>query len=276
MSDLREAFEALEQIDEAMTFFAGKPGHNRRQQIDAIKAALSANGGEVMVFGNGDYTIEVGRYDGQHAVFIAPANPAGTAGELAPPTTGDDKHRLTPGERVMTFPTEAQAFAVAEAIAGRRINRIDGSHPAPPSVAVPEPAVLARAWYHADEDGDYNIYDALNAECPDCIEVIIVRADNTSGPDHIADAGKVVTGGRSPDYYEGYRDGWNNGVDTPSVPEEVLEALWRHTKGVDPETGQAWLTPRMLRESLRLQCRLRTAGDEGEGGPTHNGGESDG
>ena len=41
----------------------------------------------------------------------------------------------------------------------------------------PDDAILARAWYHAGEDGDYNIYDALNADCPDCVEVLIVLAD---------------------------------------------------------------------------------------------------
>jgi hypothetical protein len=38
-----------------------------------------------------------------------------------------------------------------------------------------------------------------------------------------ANGGEAVSGGRSPDYYEGYRDGWNNGVDAPS-PDHIADA----------------------------------------------------
>ena len=142
MDKLQKEFEAWLESEFGMWAIQARPGVYGSEQIQdmwkAWQAALSANGGEVMAFGNGDYTVEVGGYDDEHAVFVAPAIPPGRVGDLAEPTTGEDRHRLVPGERVMTFPTEAQAFAVAEAIAGRKINRVGDTHPAPPSVAVPE------------------------------------------------------------------------------------------------------------------------------------------
>lgn len=96
--------------------------------------------GEPIAFGSGDKTVEVGTYGGNPAVFVAPAEPAGTPGELASPTTGEDKHRLVPGEWVMTFPTEKQAFKVADALCGRRLKRLDGTRP------------------HKDEQGGTHIY----------------------------------------------------------------------------------------------------------------------
>lgn len=41
------------------------------------------------------------------------------------------------------------------------------------------------------------------------------------------------------------------------VPEAVLESLWRHTKGVDPETGEAWMTPRMASTAGKLSNALQ-------------------
>ena len=72
-------------------------------------------------FGKGQWTVEVGDFGGKPAVFVAPANPPGVPGELADPTTGADKHRLIPGEWVMTFPTYNQAHKVAEALAQRHL-----------------------------------------------------------------------------------------------------------------------------------------------------------
>ncbi|MEK6833206.1 MAG: hypothetical protein AABY32_04105 [Nanoarchaeota archaeon] len=34
--------------------------------------------------------------------------------------------------------------------------------------------------------------------------------------------------------------------------EWVIEKLWVDQKGIDPKTGQSWLTPRMEREAIRL------------------------
>lgn len=39
--------------------------------------------------------------------------------------------------------------------------------------------------------------------------------------------------------------------------ERELELLWRQTGGVDPHTGKAWLTPRMLRDAQELERKLR-------------------
>ena len=38
--------------------------------------------------------------------------------------------------------------------------------------------------------------------------------------------------------------------------ETQLENLWTATKGVHPETGKAWLTPKMEREANNLAARL--------------------
>jgi len=40
--------------------------------------------------------------------------------------------------------------------------------------------------------------------------------------------------------------------------EEALEALWKEQKGVNPETGEMWLTPRMEREAKQLAKRLES------------------
>lgn len=178
MSDsVREAFERIVDIcdlpddDDLLVW----------DDVNAVRSALSANGGEVMAFGNGDYTVEVGGYDDEHAVFVAPAIPPGRVGDLAEPTTGEDRHRLVPGERVMTFPTEAQAFAVAEAIAGRKINRVGDTHPAPSSVAVPE----QREWNQVTGRDGFKYTEGWNA----CREAMLTAAPS---PDHSGDANKVV------------------------------------------------------------------------------------
>lgn len=90
-----------------------------------------AQGGDVepVAFGSGDKVVEVGAYGGRPAVFVAPANPSGAPGELAPPTTGEDKHRLVAGEWLMTFPTDEQAYEVADALCGRPLKRLDGQPP---------------------------------------------------------------------------------------------------------------------------------------------------
>jgi len=85
----------------------------------------------------------------------------------------------------MTFPTEAQAFAVAEAIAGRRVNRLDGSHPTPPSVAVPEQRDrMIPPHFNVDEcrgfRAGYNHLRAMLTASP--------------SPDHSGDANKMVEG----------------------------------------------------------------------------------
>ena len=124
-------------------------------ELDALLAgagteppAPDAEGEAVMEFGNGNVIVQVGAYGDKPAVFITPAEPPGVAGELAPPTTGEDKHRMLPGERVMTFPTEAQAHDVAEKLCGRRLKRLDGGSVPAPQVAVPDlPSQVTDAGY---------------------------------------------------------------------------------------------------------------------------------
>lgn len=68
-------------------------------------------------FGAGKLFVQLGTYEGSPAVFIAKASQPGEVGETNPAEEGDP-HALKPGEYVLTFPTEAQANAVAEAICG--------------------------------------------------------------------------------------------------------------------------------------------------------------
>ena len=40
----------------------------------------------------------------------------------------------------------------------------------------------------------------------------------------------------------------------PILPgEEAIEAKWKATRGIQRESGEMWLTPRMEREAARLQ-----------------------
>lgn len=41
------------------------------------------------------------------------------------------------------------------------------------------------------------------------------------------------------------------------LTEEELELLWQEQKGIDPETGRMWLTPRMEREAKELEKELK-------------------
>lgn len=38
-----------------------------------------------------------------------------------------------------------------------------------------------------------------------------------------------------------------------SAIEKALEQIWKDTKGVNPETGKMWLTPRMERDAAKLE-----------------------
>ena len=266
---------------------------NDWEMVGAVKAALSANGGEVMAFGNGDYTVEVGGYAGEHAVFVAPAIPPGRVGDLSEPTTGEDRWRLVPGERVMTFPTEVQAFAVAEAIAGRRVNRLDGSHPAPPSVAVPEgwklvpiePTTEMRAAFHdANEEWeDGGLYS------PDHQYQAMLTA--VPSPDHIADAGKVVPIGYltnqavarlqsderlngehlyafKPDDLSKFQAVYLAPTVKESLTIEDFNGMCRIVEAVSQMTDGFAIDQCHMdraREIVQDATRLRTAGDEGEG-----------
>lgn len=179
--------------------------HIRHMLTAAPSPDRIAEGGEAvpLAFGSGDYTVEVGRYVDQQAVFIAPARPRGVPGELAPPTTGADRYRLVPGERVMTFPTEAQAFAVAEAIAGRKINRV-GGHPVPPSVAVTDDTddTVYRIGDLGNQIHNLGCSQQNNEELADCLAELAHQAWNLQG--------------------ELVRERKSAPSDTPSVPENEV------------------------------------------------------
>lgn len=66
-------------------------------------------------FGDGALVVDTGTYCGKPAVFIAPAEHPGQPGADARHEQGD-LHALKDSEHVLTFPTEAQAVAVANAI----------------------------------------------------------------------------------------------------------------------------------------------------------------
>lgn len=47
------------------------------------------------------------------------------------------------------------------------------------------------------------------------------------------------------------------GMTPKSKREKELERLWKLTGGIDPNTGEMWLTPRMEREAQELAERMR-------------------
>lgn len=66
-------------------------------------------------FGAGELYVMTGTYAGHPAVFIAKASKPGVVGTNSPEEDGD-LHAFKPGEYVLTFPTQEQAKAVADAL----------------------------------------------------------------------------------------------------------------------------------------------------------------
>lgn len=71
----------------------------------------------VLEFGLGRLVVDTGRYHYMPAVFIAPVSESGPVGTSAA-SLEHPLDTLLPGEIVLTFPTAAQAQAVADALAG--------------------------------------------------------------------------------------------------------------------------------------------------------------
>lgn len=38
------------------------------------------------------------------------------------------------------------------------------------------------------------------------------------------------------------------------IETDDIEQLWKDQKGIDPQTGKAWLTPKMMEEAKRLKA----------------------
>jgi len=71
-------------------------------------------------FGHGELVVYTGWFGGLPAVFIAPATEPGLVGTSAEPGNHDFGYLLN-SEHVLTFPSEKQAEAVADAlVSGRR------------------------------------------------------------------------------------------------------------------------------------------------------------
>ncbi len=248
---------------------------NDWEMVGAVKAALSANGGEaepvawVVFADNGNIRIW-GREKPEAFPDAAPLY-------LAPTVKGS-----------LTVQNEPIGYADPDTLtdyrAGDRLHipvyRPDASadwqdgipvylHPAPPSVAVPEgwklvpiePTDEMRAAGHMERDrsptnrNPYHVWRAMLTAAP--------------SPDHSGDAGKVVC--RAPDgrcracaHYFGKADRCDYA--TPSVPENdagadaVIQFKDELLKSVKP----------IFRPHIEGVCavvleRLRTAGDEGEG-----------
>lgn len=68
-----------------------------------------------LAFGTGELYVMTGHYEGLPAVFVSKASKPGPIGTTNPEEDGD-LHALKPGEYVLTFPTETQAKAVADAL----------------------------------------------------------------------------------------------------------------------------------------------------------------
>jgi len=199
---IREAFDlgkrfaaAYDAVDEA-----GMDRIEKEFPTLQSQTALSANGGEAVPVGYLSHVTLKTLADGKPVKLY----PAASDWVCKPVYTHPAPPSVAVPEGWIPFPTEAWLFLTGEGpLAGRHFGDIVcddktgrdkpfwwRSHirhmltaaPSPDHIAdagkvVPDDAILARAWYHAGEDGDYNIYDALNADCPDCVEVLIVRAD---------------------------------------------------------------------------------------------------
>lgn len=277
---------------------------NDWEMVSAVKAALSANGGEGWYCAHCECGVDPSEVTFNEAHTVC--------GRII---THDDppKHPTPPSVAVpegwIPFPTEAWLFLTGEGpLAGRHFGDIVcddktgrdkpfwwRSHIRHMLTAAPSPdhsggvnklvtpklfkafhASLCRRFGYT-HDEQYWWRDLVSLE-----EHIAAKV-----ADHIADAGKVVTGDRSPDYYEGYKDGWNNGVDTPSVPEneikalaleeyaDQLDAVFANAQEAGATDCPAWHAGQFAKDARKQAARLRTAGDEGEARPTHNGGESE-
>jgi hypothetical protein len=73
-----------------------------------------------ITFGNGDYGVDVGTYDGKPAVYITPNVRRGAVGERIPLELQGElvRNHLIDGETVLIFPTLARCKEVAEALVG--------------------------------------------------------------------------------------------------------------------------------------------------------------
>lgn len=71
-----------------------------------------------MTFGAGELAIDTGTIDGKPAVFVKRVAVPGIVGNRLPDDLQGPLDRLEDGEIVMTFQTEKQARAVADALVG--------------------------------------------------------------------------------------------------------------------------------------------------------------
>lgn len=98
-------------IEELERILNSPEPHAIEIRADGSIVALPA----VLEFGTGKFVVDTGTFKGQPAVFIANAAQPGTVGASSA-REGHPLDSLQPGERVLTFPTDAQAKAVADAL----------------------------------------------------------------------------------------------------------------------------------------------------------------
>jgi len=298
MSDIREAFEAHYfsyhggdnmTFDHANSYYLNRDVNGYWLAFQAgQQAALSANGGEavpvawVVFADNGNIRIW-GREKPEAFPDAAPLY-------LAPTVKGS-----------LTVQSEPVGYADPDTLtdyrAGDRLHmpvyRPDASkewqsgipvylHPAPPSVAVPFlrhllsviGGVLAGCEpNHVNEEAGYIGGQALE-ELETCEKTLRDMLTDAPSPDHSGDANKMVT----PSVPESealpvrYYVICSEDEDLFEPDDDGLDsALSKLAEREAAHTGTAW----DLIAVVDLD-RLRTAGDEGEARPTHNGGESDG
>jgi len=166
-----------------------------------------------VAFGSGDKTVEVGTYYDKPAVFVAPAEPEGIPGELAPPTTGDDKHRLVPGEWLMTFPTEEQAHEVADALCGRPLKKLNVKTP--------------MASKHAKETA-HQMREIANSLC----RGYAIEPTDSDAVKALDDAAKLLTHPHTNQTDSGAGDGWKPHRYHPEIGKPVLG---HHRDWIDPD-----------------------------------------
>ena len=104
--------------------------HLHFREFAAAIRALSPDSqpAPVAAFGTGKLVVDTGTWAGTPAVFIGPAKIGGVVGEKVLPEDGLPLRSLSAGEWFMTFPTDTQAKAVADALCNQVSGPLSPAH----------------------------------------------------------------------------------------------------------------------------------------------------
>ena len=114
--------------------------------LEALAAAQQVEVVKLLTFGTGALVIDTGSYGGKPAVFVSPAKYPGEVGASAK-RENHPLDSLVDGDTVMTFPTDAQAKIVADALC-------NALTPAPEPQPAPSDKIAEALRFYADR-GNY-------------------------------------------------------------------------------------------------------------------------